>query len=56
MEEITVHVETEINPTEDEAKVEKAVANLFSGASVTVKPSYKGSVLYATAHCPCKTA
>ena len=49
MEEITVHVEAEINPTEDEAKVEKAVVNLFSGASVEVKPSYKGSVLYATA-------
>ena len=49
MEEITVQVETEINPTEDEAKVEKVVANLFTGASVEVKPSYKGSVLYATA-------
>jgi len=49
VEEITVHVEAEVNPTEDEAKVEKAVANLFTGASVEVKPSYKGSVLYATA-------
>ena len=49
MEEVTVHVETDVNPTEDEGKVVKAVANLFSGASVEVKPSYKGSVLYATA-------
>lgn len=49
MEEITVRVETEINPTEDEGKVEAAVTNIFDSASVEVKPSYKGSLLYATA-------
>jgi predicted RNA binding protein with dsRBD fold (UPF0201 family) len=49
MEEIAVRVEAEINPTEDAEKVEKAVSNIFDNASVEVKPSYKGSVLYATA-------
>jgi predicted RNA binding protein with dsRBD fold (UPF0201 family) len=49
MEEIAVRVEAEINPTEDEDKVENAVTNIFDSASVEVKPSYKGSMLYATA-------
>ena len=49
MEAITVHVETEINLTEDEEKVEKAVANIFDTASVEIKPSYKGSLLHAEA-------
>ena len=49
MEEIAVHVETQINPTEDEGKVEKAVANIFDTASVEIKTSYKGSTLSADA-------
>jgi len=49
MEEIAVRVEAEINPTEDAEKVEAAVTNIFDSASVEVKPSYKGGVLYATA-------
>jgi predicted RNA binding protein with dsRBD fold (UPF0201 family) len=49
MEEIAVRVETEINLTEDEKKVEKAVANIFDAASAEIKPSYKGSMLYAEA-------
>ena len=49
MAEIAVRVETEVNFTEDEGKVEKAVANIFDNVSVTVKPSYGGSVLVAEA-------
>ncbi len=49
MEEITVSVETEINPTEDEGKVEKAVANIFGNTSAEVETSYKGGILYAQA-------
>jgi predicted RNA binding protein with dsRBD fold (UPF0201 family) len=45
MEEIAVRVETEINLTEDEEKVEKAVANIFDNASAEIKPSYRGSIL-----------
>jgi predicted RNA binding protein with dsRBD fold (UPF0201 family) len=49
MEEIAVRVETEINLTEDEEKVRKAVANIFDDLSMEIKPSYKGSVLSAEA-------
>jgi predicted RNA binding protein with dsRBD fold (UPF0201 family) len=49
MEDIIVRVETEINPTEDEGKVEKAVANIFDNTSTKIKTSYKGSILYAVA-------
>ena len=49
MEEIAVRVETEINLTEDEEKVEKAVANVFDSVAVEIKPSYRGSVLVAEA-------
>jgi predicted RNA binding protein with dsRBD fold (UPF0201 family) len=49
MDAIVVRIETEINPTEAEEKVGRAVSNIFDGASVEVKPSYKGSVMYATA-------
>lgn len=47
MEAVTVRVEAEVNFTEDEAKVEKAVTNIFEGVSVEVKPSFRGAVLYA---------
>lgn len=49
MEAVAVRVEAEINLTEDEAKVVKAVANLFDKVSVEIKPSFKGSVLYGRA-------
>lgn len=49
MEEITVSVETEINPTEDEGKVEKAVANIFGNTSAEIETSHKGGILYAQA-------
>ena len=49
MDTIAVRVETEINPTEAEEKVENAVSNILSGASAEVKQSYKGSMLFATA-------
>jgi predicted RNA binding protein with dsRBD fold (UPF0201 family) len=49
MEEVTVQIETEINLTEDEEKVKKAVANIFDNVSMEIKPSYKGSVLGAEA-------
>jgi len=49
MDEIAVHVETEIHLTESEEKVKKAVANLFSDLSTEITPSYQGSVLKAEA-------
>jgi predicted RNA binding protein with dsRBD fold (UPF0201 family) len=49
MEEITIRMETEINPTEAEEKVKTAVANLFGDIPTQTKPSYKGSILTAEA-------
>jgi predicted RNA binding protein with dsRBD fold (UPF0201 family) len=49
MDEIAVHVETEVSFTEDKGKVESAVANIFDNLSVEIKPSYGGSVLVAKA-------
>ena len=49
MDEIAVRVEAEVNPTEDERKVEKAVENIFGNVRVEVKPGFKESVLVAEA-------
>ena len=49
MDEIAVHVETEIKPTEAEEKVKPAVANLFGAIANETKPLHVGSVLTAEA-------
>jgi predicted RNA binding protein with dsRBD fold (UPF0201 family) len=49
MEEVTIRVETEVNPTEAEEKVKTAVANMFGGIAPQIKPSYRGSILTAEA-------
>jgi predicted RNA binding protein with dsRBD fold (UPF0201 family) len=49
MVEVEVFVEAEVNPTEDEAKVRRAVDNVLGNAEVTVKPAARGSVLVAHA-------
>ncbi|MEM3617233.1 MAG: RNA-binding domain-containing protein [Candidatus Bathyarchaeia archaeon] len=49
MDEVEVHVEVEINPTESEEKVRRAVENIFGGIHVQVKPLQKGSLLTADA-------
>ncbi len=47
MDDVIIRVETEINPTEDEEKVKAAVANIVGNASMSTKPSHKGSILLA---------
>jgi predicted RNA binding protein with dsRBD fold (UPF0201 family) len=47
MDEVTVHVEADVNPTESEEKVRKAVWNLFGDLPTQTKPTHKGSVLTA---------
>jgi predicted RNA binding protein with dsRBD fold (UPF0201 family) len=47
MDEITVHVEAEVNPTEAEEKVKTAVANLFGNMDTQTKPAHVGSLLTA---------
>lgn len=49
MVEVTVFVEVEINPTENEDNVKAAVNNVLDLASITIKPSIKGSTLTAVA-------
>ena len=50
MDDITVHVDAEVNPTESEDKVRKAIENMFGKMHTTAKPLKKGSILIAEAH------
>ena len=47
MDEVAVRIETEINLTESEEKVKRAIANIFGDVPMLVKPSRKGSMLEA---------
>lgn len=49
MVEVTVYVEAEVNPTEDEEKVRQAINNVVGNAEITVKPAARGSTLTAEA-------
>ncbi len=49
MVEVTVFVETEIYPTENEDNVKASVTSFLDNASITVKPAAKGSTLTAIA-------
>lgn len=49
MEEVTIRVETEVNPTEAEEKVKTAVANMFGDISTQTTSSYRGGILTAEA-------
>jgi hypothetical protein len=49
MVEVTVNVETQINPTESEEKVKAAITNILGNASITVKSEGKFSILKAQA-------
>jgi predicted RNA binding protein with dsRBD fold (UPF0201 family) len=45
MDEVTVHVNAEINSTESEDKVKMAITNVLGNASITIKSSCRGSIL-----------
>lgn len=45
MDEIKVHVEADVNPTEDEVKVRRALENIFNNLEFEVKPQRRGSLL-----------
>ena len=47
MDEIKVYVEAEINPTESEDKVKRAVENVFGNVETKVQSIYKGARLTA---------
>ncbi len=45
MDDVTVHIEAEINPTETEDKVKQAVENMFGPMKIQTKPLRKGFLL-----------
>ena len=47
MDDVTVRVETEVNPTEAEEKVKAALANVFGALPTVTKPQNAGSLLVA---------
>jgi len=49
MDQITLHIEADVNPTESEEKVEKGIWNLFGNVPTESKPAHRGSVLTAEA-------
>jgi len=49
VDEIEVHVEVEINPTESEEKVRRAVENIFGGIPIQIRQLRRGSLLIADA-------
>jgi predicted RNA binding protein with dsRBD fold (UPF0201 family) len=49
MDEMKIHIETEINPTESEDKVKKAVTNLFGSMDLEVEASHIGSMIIGDA-------
>ena len=49
MDEVDVHVEVEVNLTEDLEKVKKAVENIFGNVEFEVAPEKRGSLLVARA-------
>ncbi|MCL1976931.1 MAG: hypothetical protein FWG55_02305 [Candidatus Bathyarchaeota archaeon] len=49
METVIVHIETDVNPTEDEEKVKKAVSNILGNPTFTSEPALQGFRLKADA-------
>ena len=47
MDEVEVYIEVEINLTESEEKVRRAVENMFGNIPIQIKPLPKGSLLIA---------
>lgn len=49
MDEVTVYIEAEVNPTESEEKVKRAVENIFGDVQTKIQPMHKGALLIAEA-------
>ena len=49
MVEVTIFVEADVNPTEDEEKVRTAINNVLGNTSITTKPAQTGCTLLAQA-------
>ena len=49
METVTIHIEVDVNPTEDEEKVKKAIKNILYNPTFTSEPAFQGYKLKADA-------
>jgi uncharacterized protein len=49
MEKVTVHIEADVNPTEDPEKVKAAIDNIVANATFTSEEAFQGSILKADA-------
>jgi predicted RNA binding protein with dsRBD fold (UPF0201 family) len=49
MDEVSIYIETEVNPTESESKVKQAIENIFGNVQAKIQPIYKGALLTAQA-------
>ncbi|NWF87413.1 hypothetical protein HXY32_06370 [Candidatus Bathyarchaeota archaeon] len=49
MDEIIVYIEAEVNLTESEEKVKRAIENIFGAVQTKIQPIYKGARLIAEA-------
>lgn len=49
MDEVTVYIEAEVNPTESQEKVKQAVENIFGNVQTKVQSIHRGSLLTAEA-------
>jgi len=49
MDEVKVHIEAKVNPTESEEKVKKAIENIFGDVQTKIQPASKGLLLTAEA-------
>ena len=49
-EEISIYVEAEVNPTEDEQKVRTAINNIMGNPTFTINSAFRGSILKAESH------
>ena len=45
MDKIAIQIEADINPTESEEKVKRAISNLFGEIQMETKPAQKGSLI-----------
>jgi predicted RNA binding protein with dsRBD fold (UPF0201 family) len=47
MDEVTVYIEVEVNPTESEEKVKRAIENMFGNIQTKIQPTHKKTLLTA---------
>ena len=52
MDEVKVYIEAEVNPTESEEKVKRAVENIFGNVQTRIQSTSKGAILTAEAEGP----